>query len=312
VQLASLDPVAALAQGPAPAREPASGPWSAWLSGYGIFGAVGGNANAAAVHYTTGGTVFGADYRLDPAWLVGGFAGYAGSSTNAAGLPGSGSIDSYNGGVYASWAGVEQLYVDAMVGYAYNDDTLKRTLAFPGFGPVTARARTHGHQFLSSLETGRRYRFDNGIAVTPFVGLQASVLDQASFTETGADALNLAVAGQSVSSVRSQLGTRLSRDIDLADLGVGVAAGTRVNVSVKLGWAHEFADTGTTTNASFAAAPGSSFAVQGAQRGRDSALVGLGAAANLDAQTSAYLRYDADVNDRDAAHAVIGGVRLTW
>ena len=40
---------------------------------------VGGNATANALHYSTGGTAFGADYRLNPALLVGAFAGYAGT-----------------------------------------------------------------------------------------------------------------------------------------------------------------------------------------------------------------------------------------
>ena len=109
-----------------------------------------------------------------------------------------------------------------------------------------------------------------------------SALDQASFSETGAGALNLAVGGQSVSSVRSNLGTRVSRDIEIGD-------GVIMNAALKVGWAHEFSDTGSTVTASFAGAPGSSFAVQGAQRGRDSALLGVDFASNLDPQTSVYL-----------------------
>jgi outer membrane autotransporter protein len=115
-----------------------------------------------------------------------------------------------------------------------------------------------------------------------------------------------------VSSVRSQLGVRVGRDLDLADLGLGVTAGTMVNASLKLGWAHELSDTGRTTAVSFAGTPGTSFAVDGAQRGRDSALVGLGIAARLDETVGTYLRYEGDVNGRDAAHALIGGVRVTW
>jgi outer membrane autotransporter protein len=304
VQLASLDPVAVLAQGPAPSPFSASSPWSAWLTGFGVFGGIGGNGNAHALSYSTGGTLFGADYRLDPSFLVGGFAGYAGTGTSASGLPGNGSVDSYTVGVYASWTR-DRTYVDGMLGYAYDDDELTRTISFPGFSAVTARGSTNGNQFPSSIETGRSYDLPEAFVATPFVGLQASALDQSSFAESGAGALDLTVGGQSVSSVRSQVGARLSCDVELD-------AGIVINVGLKLGWEHEFSDTGSTTTASFAGAPGANFAVQGAQRGRDSALVGIGVASQLDAQSSVYLRYDGDVNDRDAAHAVIAGVRLTW
>ena len=199
----------------------------------------------------------------------------------------------------------DRVYVDGMLGYAYDDDRLTRSIAFPGFNGGIARATTHGNQFLSSLETGRRYDLPDKFVATPFVGLQATTLDQASFTETGAGALNLAVGGQSTSSVRTQLGSRLSRDVQLDESHV-------VNIGVKVGWAHELSDTSSTTTASFAGAPGASFSVQGAQRGRDSALVGIGAATKLDQLSSVYLRYDGDLDGRDNAHAVIGGVRLTW
>ena len=91
VQLASLDH-AALAQGPAPMPFVATSPWSAWLSGFGIFGGIAGNGNAAGLNYSTGGTVFGADYRLDPSLLLGAFAGHAGTDTSVSGLSATGQL----------------------------------------------------------------------------------------------------------------------------------------------------------------------------------------------------------------------------
>ncbi|MEJ0067434.1 MAG: autotransporter outer membrane beta-barrel domain-containing protein [Pseudomonadota bacterium] len=276
VQLASLDPVATLAQGLAPGQSYATTPWSTWLSGFGIFGDVGGNGNAHSLHYSTGGTMFGADYRLGPSLLVGAFVGYGGSGTAASGLAGSGSIDSYVGGVYVSWNAIGHMST-ACWATAIRDDSLRRTIAFPGFATMSARGSTHANQLLSSIETGRSYDLSERIVATPFVGLQAITLDQAAFTETGAGSLDLAVRGQSVSTVRSQLGTRLSRDIDIGE-------GKVLNVGLKIGWAHELSDTGATTTARFAGTSGTSFAVQGARHDRDSALVGIGVAAKLDPQ----------------------------
>jgi outer membrane autotransporter protein len=304
VQLASLDPVAALAQGPAPTPFVTTSPWSAWLTGFGVMGGISGNASAASVSYATGGAALGADYRLDPAFLLGTFTSYSGTGSSVTGAPGSGSIDSYAVGSYASWTS-GRTYVDGLLGYAYSDTSLKRTIAFPGFGPVTARARTDGHQVFSSLELGRSYGFIEGATLAPFVGVQASVLDQAPFTETGGGALNLAVRGDTVSSVRTQIGARVSKDFDMGE-------GKLINLSLKLGWAHELSDTGSSTTATFASAPGATFSVPGARRGRDTALVGVGASAKMHPNVNIYVRYDGDLNGADDAHAVMGGVRLTW
>jgi outer membrane autotransporter protein len=124
-----------------------------------------------------------------------------------------------------------------------------------------------------------------------------TALDQASFTETGAGSRNLAASGQAISSVRTLLGGRLSRDIDLGE-------GIVINTSLKLGWAHALSDTGRTTTASFASTPGSTFAIEGAQRRRDRAIVGIGFASKVDPSASVYLRSDGDVSERDAAHGV--------
>lgn len=305
VQLASLDPVAALAAAPDAPTAAVPTPWSAWLSGYGIFGAVGGNANASGYSYAGAGTVVGADYRISTAWLAGMLAGYAGTSSGVSGLATKGTVETTSVGLYGSWTGLERLYVDGMVAYGYSDNSLTRTIAFPGFAAVTARARSHGNQFMSSLETG--YRLGNGeaVTVTPFLGLQTSVLDQSTFTESGAGALNLTVNGQSIASIRSQIGGRASRDVVMGESAI-------VNLSMKVGWAHDLSDNGRTATASFAGTPGSTFSVQGAARGRDSALVGAGIATDIGTTGSVYLRYDGDLNEHDAAHAVIGGLRLAW
>lgn len=191
-----------------------------------------------------------------------------------------------------------------MLGYAYNDIRLTRDVALPGLA-ARARGDTYGHQFLSSLEAGRTYAMAKGMAATPFAGLTASTLDQASFVESGAGVLNLAVAGETTSSVRSMLGARFDADVEPLD-------GLAFHARFKLGWAHEFADTDQVMRASFAAAPAGSFTVRGAQTQRDSALVGVGVASQLDRRTSLYLAYEGDLNGHNDAHAIIGGIRISW
>src|SRR4029079_3709150 len=77
----------------------------------------------------------------------------------------------------------------------------------PGLQPRTAQGNAGANQWYGQIEGG--YRFDVGTAaaayVTPFVRLQGYTGTQNGFTETGAQSLNLTVAGQTTSSLRSVL-----------------------------------------------------------------------------------------------------------
>jgi len=113
------------------------------------------------------------------------------------------------------------------------------------------------------------------------------------------------VEGQSRATARSAMGARVDREFDIG-IGAPVSAG------MKLAWGHEFADTLRPVTASFGGQPVGGFTVQAAQMRRDSALVGVGVGSQLAPNTTAYVRYDGDVNGHNDAHAVLGGIRLTW
>jgi outer membrane autotransporter protein len=135
--------------------------------------------------------------------------------------------------------------------------------------------------------------------LTPFAGLQATVVSAPAFTETGAGTLSLAVAGETTSSVRSIFGAE-------ADQRWG-----GVSLALRAGWAHDYADTARPVTASFVGGP-ASFTVNGAAPARDSAIIGLGIEAPVLDRTSVFLRYDGDLGGNGNVHAVTGGVRLTW
>ena len=117
--------------------------------------------------------------------------------------------------------------------------------------------------------------------------------------------LNLNVAQQTTNSQRTTIG---------ADLGSSIGLGNekKLDVAVRLGWQHEFADTGRPITAAFAGAPGNSFTVFGATPARDAAVVGLQAMTNIAAATQAYLRYDGGVGGGTDNHAINVGLRMSW
>ncbi|MBS0539407.1 MAG: autotransporter outer membrane beta-barrel domain-containing protein, partial [Proteobacteria bacterium] len=138
------------------------------------------------------------------------------------------------------------------------------------------------------------------LAVTPFARLQGSTTTQNGFTESGADSLNLTVAGQTTNSLRTTLG---------ADLGAELA---RMAFGVRLGWQHEHADTGRPMTASFAGAPGQAFTVTGATPQRDSAVLGFSFNTHVAETTELYARYDGEVGGGSDNHAFTAGLRMTW
>src|SRR5262250_2341016 len=147
-----------------------------------------------------------------------------------------------------------------------------RSLNIPGLQPRTAYGNTGANQFLGQLETG--WRFDLGGApayyVTPFALLQGSTASQNAFTETGAQSLNLSLAQQTTSSLRTIFGAQIgaSMDVGLRD---------KIGAQLRLGWSHEYSDTARPVTATFVGAPAVPFTVFGATPTRDGAVVGFSA-----------------------------------
>jgi fibronectin-binding autotransporter adhesin len=184
---------------------------------------------------------------------------------------------------------------------------MTRMISVPGLQARTAMGRTGASQLLGQVEAG--YKFDiyqaAAASLTPFARFQASSINQAAFSETGANSLSLNVAQQTTTSVRSVLGAELAGAVD-------VGWREKLALQFRLGWAHEYADTSRPVTAAFAGAPGSSFTVQGAAQARDSAIVGLAANTAIAQGTSLYLRYDGEVGTGTDNHMLSAGIRLTW
>jgi outer membrane autotransporter protein len=127
-------------------------------------------------------------------------------------------------------------------------------VAVPAFWPGRRRRRgrhlPQPHQ--RRVDHRRHWRFDLGGApgyfITPFALLQGSVATQNGLTETGAQSLNLSVAQQTTSSLRTIFGAQLgaSMDVGLRD---------RIVAQLRFGWSHEYSDTARPVTASFAGAP---------------------------------------------------------
>jgi outer membrane autotransporter protein len=101
------------------------------------------------------------------------------------------------------------------------------------------------------------------------------------------------------------LGADLAGAIDLGDTRT-------LELGLRLGWLHEFANTARPLTAAFAGAPSASFTVYGATPQRDAAVIGFSASTTVAAATQLYLRYDGEVGSGSDNHTLNLGLRLSW
>ena len=207
---------------------------------------------------------------------------------------------------YASFT-QSAFYLDALAGYAWSNNQLQRQISVPNLQPRTANGSTGANQFLAQAEAGYKI----GIyapavaAVTPFARFQASSINQAAFQEWGANSLSLNVQQQTTTSLRTVLGAELGGTIGLGDMRT-------LDLALRLGWLHEYANTARPITAAFAGAPSAAFTVYGATPQRDAAVIGFSAGTRVADNASIYLRYDGDIGSGTDNHALNLGVRISW
>lgn len=289
--------VAQLRQGPARADG-----FGVWMRGYGVFGSLDGDGNAAGVNYDIGGAAIGIDRQFSDNFIAGLSFGYANTKARFGREGARASIDSYDVGLYAGFHS-GGFRADAVLSYAYLDNSTSRSIPL---GPIDRKAKADygGHRFGAGLDLGYTLRL-GPIEVEPQAGLQYTRLRQNAFTEKGAGAINLDVEATKVESLRGSLGLRLATSI-------GLGGGAVLVPELRGRWHHEFLDSRGRIDASFAGQPASNFTADGVKTPDDSAVIGGGLMVRFSPTLAAFVDYDAKLNRRETVHNVTGGLRLTW
>jgi T5SS/PEP-CTERM-associated repeat protein len=280
--------------------------WGAWGGALGAFGTIAGDNNSHGLTYSLGGFIAGLDRRVAPSFRAGIAAGFNAASLYTQGMPGYGTSNTLQFALYGEYQ-QDDLYLDVLAGYGHSDNRMTRPIVVPGLPFRSAQGYTVANTFFGQLEAGYKIAVapSFGGFVTPFARLQASTSTQAGFTETGADSLDLSVAQQTTQSLRTVLG---------AQLGAAIDAPWRetLNLAMRLGWSHEFADLSRPVTASFVGAPAIGFTTFGAQAPRDGVVLGLSANTTIAERTSVYFRYDGDLAGGNSNHILSGGIRYVW
>src|SRR5690606_32702903 len=179
-----------------------------WARGYGVFGDIDGDGNAAGADYTTGGLAVGLDTTLGDRWPVGGSAGYGRTDVDSRGAELD--TDRYQ---FAAYAGYRQgsWRANALVGHGWQDVDSVRGVSFGGFSDFST-AGYDVQSFSAVLEAGHDFAWTEKTTLTPFVSVEFNRSHREGFTETGI--AGLAVDGRTEHALRPTLGLRLSHEIE--------------------------------------------------------------------------------------------------
>ena len=110
---------------------------------------------------------------------------------------------------------------------------------------------------------------------------------------------------QNVNSSRTTLGAKASYDWH--------AGHVLIRPEIRASWQHEFGDTEYSIVSRFANGAGNSFTVNGPAIGRDSLLIGAGAAVLLNDRVSVYAYYDGELARTNySSNNVSAGLRITF
>ncbi len=291
-----------------PLAETRTPDWSAWVQASGIFAKLSNASQLPSLHFQTGGVLAGVDRTFgdpgnpapsiqDPKLTVGAYTGYDKTWTDYQSA-GSSRISSALFGAYATFE-KGGFYADTILGGGHNDYRVRRPIAFSTIDR-TARGTPYGGQFNAYQDIGYDWQ-SGGLTFGLLAGAQYTYAGMASFSESGAESLDLQLDRQRASSIRANLGGRIAYTWELAP-------DFAIIPELRVLWQHEFLEDSHDIDAALDGGGGASFAYQTGALGRDNILVGTGVSARLGRDWSAYLYYNANFARKDyLSHTVSTG-----
>ena len=271
--------------------------WGVFVTGIGEFTNVDSTPNAAGYDIDTGGVTFGVDYRVCPFFAIGLSAGYAHTKVNIDSAGGHIDVSSGKFGLYAT-AFTQGFYVDAAVsggpsGYKSDRSALQGT----------ASGSTDSGDLNALVATGYDWKF-GGLTIGPTASFQYGYIGLNAFTETGSLA-PLKFPDQTSESERTAFGVKTSYDWKVGHVDV--------LPEFRAAWQHEYGDTEYSIISNLASGAGNSFTVTGPPIGRDSLLIGVGAAVVWNDRVTTYIYYDGEfARTNYLSNNVSAGVRVTF
>ena len=262
-----------------------------------------GDGNAFENEVRGGGIAFGADAAPARDVIVGLAAAYGKSNLDFDGIRDSGWTRNGALAIYGNYETGPWAF-KGIAGYAFGTNQLDRPLVF---GPIARTARGEFDSQSGSVYAEATYDIPmEGFSLRPIAGLSWVLSRQQGFTESGADALNLAVTGETTNSLRTLLGVKTLHALPTGSGGV-------VYLEPRLLWSHEFGDLNTPLDARLTGAGAAgNFTVAGVNLKRDSAIAGLRVSGSVSKDIELFADILVGGNSGQTSASAYAGLRMAW
>ena len=275
--------------------------WGLWLDVFGQWGDQETEAGFTGYDYQSSGGAIGFDHLFANSFIAGLGLGYSRSDIELAQNAGAGDIQSFVGSLYGSYF-TDRLYVDGALSYGNQNYENARNVVI---GPLQGVASSEHDGNLFSANLGAGYYFPvETWRWGPYGSLLYTYLDEDGFTETGAGALNLAVAPRQTDALLSWLGLRAGKQYRF-DNSIFLP-------ELSLAWLHDFDIDDRVTTSAVAGAPGSSFSVPGAPVDSNGIYAGVALSLISENGYRASLKYGGEFRSSYTAHAIYGEIRVEF
>jgi autotransporter-associated beta strand protein len=255
--------------------------WNAWALGTGMFSRSTDLGRLQNYNNDAGGFLVGADYRWSENFVTGLYGGYDYSYAEYNG-GGSTKGNSFSFGTYASYA-KDGYYADAVIGGGYTGFQTQRSIEFSTIDR-TASADPNSAQFTAGINLGKDFEVGK-FTLGPIIGAQYTYAGIGSFTESGAESLDLSLGQQNANSLRSTLGGRVAYTWNLNQKIALIP-------EVRMFWQHEFLNNARNINASLDGGNGASFDYETTDPYRNSVFAGAGVTAQFGKNLSGSVFYN--------------------
>ncbi|MBV9758752.1 MAG: autotransporter outer membrane beta-barrel domain-containing protein, partial [Alphaproteobacteria bacterium] len=188
-----------------------------------------------------GGVIFGGEYSLNPALLVGLAFNYSHPNASLQGAAGNLGVSQYQFAGYASYSGAN-LFTDALLAGGHNSFDVRR----PGIID-TITASPSGTSFVAALNSGYLPNL-GALRVGPIWGLTYADSHVNGYTESGDPLLTQSVGGQHENSLTGDAGVQ-------ARFPIGLPSGMSVSSYVDLVAERDFLGNSRVLTTAFTAAP---------------------------------------------------------
>ncbi|WP_166015796.1 MULTISPECIES: autotransporter domain-containing protein [Chelativorans] len=273
-----------------------------WGRGFGNWGEIEGDGNAAELKRDGRGLFLGADMPFRDMFRVGLLAGYDRTDYKVPDRNSSAASSNYHLGLYggAEWW---RLALQLGASFTWHKTEVAREIVFPGFAE-TASSEFDGGTAQLYADLGYRFRPAGlpSLQLQPFLGLAYANNKQGGYDEAGGYAALHGGADQSLGTGYGTLGLRAAQDFDLLDI--------QWTVHGSAAWRRAFSDAAPTATHHFNGSR--DFTVFGTPQPIDTGLFKLGVDANLSEHWAMGFSYAGEYSSKVEFHNLRGDLNYKW